>query len=189
MNFIEIYEKAYPEEFCQAIITRFEQMVSFGQHQIQNDITKNQDNRIFFDWAYHGGKNYSLDVDLCGYFFNTLTEFYKKSYLEKYQSLQVCWQHTPKGMIVQRSDPHQGYHSWHCENADLSTSNRILAYTLYLNDVEEGGETEFLYQGVKIKPETGKLAIWPAGFTHPHRGNPIYRGQKYIVTGWFTFDH
>ena len=68
------------------------------------------------------------------------------------------------------------------------TSSRVMAYTLYLNSVEEGGETEFLYQGVKIKPEPGKLAIFPAYYTHPHRGNPIYKGIKYIVSGWYTFD-
>ena len=97
-------------------------------------------------------------------------------------------QHSPKGMSVQKTLPHQGYHAWHSENADLSSASRILAYTVYLNGVEEGGETEFLYQGVKIKPEPGKLSIFPTSFTHPHRGNPIYKGVKYIVTGWYTFD-
>ena len=92
-------------------------------------------------------------------------------------------------MSVQKTKPHQGYHAWHCENADVATSTRVLAYTLYLNGVEEGGETEFLYQGHKIKPAPGRLAIFPASFTHPHRGNPIYKGVKYIISGWYTLDH
>ena len=63
-----------------------------------------------------------------------------------------------------------------------------LLSNVYLNDVEEGGETEFLYQGVKLKPETGKLVIFPTSYMYPHRGNPIYKGEKYIITGWYTYD-
>jgi hypothetical protein len=55
---------------------------------------------------------------------------------------------------------------------------------VYLNDVEEGGETEFLYQGLKIKPEKGTLVVWPSSYTHVHRGNPPYSNDKYIITGW-----
>lgn len=189
MNFIEEYPNAYPVEYCDTVIRRFEEMIESGQVQNQSSLLKNQDNRVVIDWAYHHEKYYNKDPDLCSFFFQNLNEIYSKEYFEKYKSLELCWQHTPKCMSIQRTDPHQGYHSWHFENSDISTSNRVLAYTLYLNDVEAGGETEFLYQGVKIKPEAGKLAIWPAGFTHPHRGNPIYQSRKYIVTGWFTFDH
>ena len=189
MNFIEVYPNAFPKEYCETIIKRFEDMVEMGQHLTQNSMMKNQDDRIFFDWAFHSQQNYSVDPDLCSFFYKTLNKYYIEQYFEKYQSLSFCFQHTPKGMSVQRTGPRQGYHAWHCENADQSSANRILAYTLYLNDIEEGGETEFLYQGLKIKPETGKLIIWPAYFTHPHRGNPIYKGYKYIITGWYTLDH
>ena len=55
---------------------------------------------------------------------------------------------------------------------------------IYLNDIEEGGETEFLYQQKKIKPRRGMGAIWPGSFTHLHRGNPPM-STKYTLTGWF----
>ena len=57
---------------------------------------------------------------------------------------------------------------------------------IYLNDVEEGGETEWLYQQLKIKPKKNTAVIWPGSFTHLHRGNPPISGTKYILTGWFT---
>jgi len=60
-------------------------------------------------------------------------------------------------------------------------------WMVYLNDVEEGGETEFLYQHKRLKPEQGTLVIWPASFTHTHRGNPPLSNDKYIVTGWTEF--
>jgi hypothetical protein len=61
---------------------------------------------------------------------------------------------------------------------------RKLVTMLYLNTVEEGGETEFLYLHRRIQPVQGRLLIFPAGFTHTHRGNPPLRGEKYILTSW-----
>ena len=80
-----------------------------------------------------------------------------------------------------------GFSVWHIEQASGVSSNRCLAWSVYLNDIEEGGETEFCYQRVKCKAETGKLVIFPAGITHPHRGNPPYSSDKFIMTGWFEF--
>jgi hypothetical protein len=58
---------------------------------------------------------------------------------------------------------------------------------VYLNDVPEAGETEFVYQGRKIRPRAGSLLIAPAGFTHTHRGNRPVGGDKYIATSWVLF--
>jgi len=73
----------------------------------------------------------------------------------------------------------------HSERMEYSVLNRILVWMTYLNDVEEGGETEFPHFGLKIKPKAGKTIIWPAEWTHAHRGCPTISGQKYILTGWF----
>ena len=57
----------------------------------------------------------------------------------------------------------------------------------YLNDVEDGG-TEFYYQGLKTKAEKGLTLIWPSDFTHTHRGIISNTKEKYIATGWFSYD-
>ncbi len=57
----------------------------------------------------------------------------------------------------------------------------------YLNDIEEGGETEFYYQEKKISPKTGRCVIAPSGFTHTHRGNIPKSNDKYILTSWLKF--
>ena len=56
----------------------------------------------------------------------------------------------------------------------------------YLNDVYDGGETEFMFYNLKIKPRKGLTLIWPAGWTHMHRGLPSEKSEKMIVTGWFS---
>ena len=89
------------------------------------------------------------------------------------------------GLKIQKTLPGQGYHVWHTEQAPVADNmRRALAYSVYLNDIEDGGETEFLNQAVRVKPKTGRIAIWPAGFPYVHRGNPPLKGEKYILTSW-----
>ena len=66
---------------------------------------------------------------------------------------------------------------------DKSGTCRILTYLFYLNTIDEGGETEFI-DGTKIKPEKGKLLIFPATWPYVHKGNMPVSSNKYIVTGW-----
>jgi hypothetical protein len=88
---------------------------------------------------------------------------------------------------LQRTPPRGGYHIWHCEQDCVENGNRLLAWTIYLNDIPYNeGETEFLWQGVRVNPKAGRCVIWPAAFTHTHRGNPVYTCDKYIATGWYT---
>ena len=84
---------------------------------------------------------------------------------------------------VQKTLPGEGYHVWHAEKSPRD-KERLWVAMMYLNDVEEGGETEFLVQKRRIKPVTGRVVIFPATYTHIHRGNPPLSGEKYIITTW-----
>ena len=65
--------------------------------------------------------------------------------------------------------------------------HRVFAFMTYLNNVNEGGTTDFLYYDLKVRPETGKTLIWPAEWTHAHTGSVVEGGEKYIITGWMHF--
>ena len=75
----------------------------------------------------------------------------------------------------------------HSERTSLSTLHRLFAWMTYLNDVEDGGKTNFSHYGISIKPQTGKTLIWPAEWTHAHTGEILNDGKKYIITGWMHF--
>ena len=60
-------------------------------------------------------------------------------------------------------------------------------FMTYLNDVNDGGETEFHFQQMKVKAVKGKTVIWPTDFTHLHRGITSPTQEKYIATGWYNF--
>ncbi len=97
------------------------------------------------------------------------------------------------GFTVQKYDQGVGgYHYWHSEIypqlPDNKPLHRVLALLYYLNDVEEGGETEFHYQDIKAKPKKGTLVVFPAGFTHSHKGHIPLSSDKYVVTSWLMFN-
>jgi len=91
------------------------------------------------------------------------------------------------GYNVQRYLPGEYYH-WHIDGGSHQFSQRQLVALWYLNDVEgPGGETEFLYQDVAVRPERGKLALFPPFWTHEHRAATVQQGVKYIATTWVVF--
>lgn len=103
-----------------------------------------------------------------------------------------CAELVPWGVIepigIQCYGPGGGYKIWHFErdNSNDQNARRHLAFMTYLNDVEEGGGTEFLYQKLTIQPEKGLTLIWPSEWNFTHRGVVSETQEKYIITGWFS---
>ena len=122
-------------------------------------------------------------------FFNGLQECFKE-----YTNEFSCLQNTDircNNMKMQKTSTGGGYHVWHGEQGNGEQANRGLVYMLYLNTLppEANGETEFLYQQRRVNPVENTMVVWPAAFTHAHRGNPVYGdNHKYIVTGWFYYE-
>lgn len=117
---------------------------------------------------------------------NILSENLQK-YIKDYPSLgmqpiELC------SIKIQKTEPKGGFHVWHCEHQSGNNHPlRVLAWTIYLNDIPEGeGETEFLEYGIRIPPKKGTVCFFPASFTHTHRGNAVYSCDKYIATGWYV---
>ena len=90
---------------------------------------------------------------------------------------------------IQKYSPGGHFAKIHTERSSIVSSHRLFAWMTYLNNVEDGGATNFSHYDIKIKPETGKTLIWPAEWTHAHNGEILNSGVKYIVTGWMHFPH
>ena len=90
------------------------------------------------------------------------------------------------GFNIQHYKPGEGYLNWHSERSIHLTHQRALTFMTYLNDVSDGGGTEFKYQKLRHNAKRGKTLIWPSDFTHTHRGQKSETEEKYITTGWFN---
>jgi hypothetical protein len=187
-NFIGIYEEAFTKEYCDSVIEYFNNAEKAGltiNRQQQNNTPKleKDDTQLYA----HSEICLSNTINLITKF-NAV--FWGEAYREYASNFTVLVDYAAHGnsaFKVQKTEIGQGYHLWHAETANRNDCNRILAWTLYLNDVEEGGETEFLYYPKRVKPKAGTLVLWPAGLTHTHRGNPPISNTKYIITGWVHF--
>ena len=100
-----------------------------------------------------------------------------------YESIDIC------NFMIQKYHANIGKYVYHDDSVfDLKAKRyRILTFLWYLNDVDNGGETEF-YDSFTIKPQTGKLVIFPATWTFPHTGKIPISNNKYILTGWVYTD-
>ena len=81
----------------------------------------------------------------------------------------------------------QHFQKIHCERQGISTLHILFAFMTYLNDVEKGGSTYFNHYGLNVRPKKGLTLIWPAEWTHSHKGSVVEKGVKYIITGWMNF--
>ena len=106
---------------------------------------------------------------------------YGNKYNHLYEDLQLL-----NNFMIQKYEKNIGKYSYHDDGAvnTILNKHRVLTYLWYLNDVEEGGETEFFGGDFKVKPEKGKLLFFPAFWCFPHRGNQPKSSNKYIITGW-----
>ena len=184
-NFIGIYDNYITKEECNKAIKLFEDQNNFNNtiNRIgfeKASILHKQDQQFF---AAHN----NIDVwweSLKPMMFNF--EIALKHYIKNTGAADaygVPFHFTD--LKIQKTLPTEGYHVWHIEHGKgFSNESRAFVYSIYLNDVEEGGETEFLHFSKRVNPKTGRIVIWPAAFPYLHRGNPPLSGEKYILTSW-----
>ena len=89
-----------------------------------------------------------------------------------------------EGFNIQHYPPKGGFPKWHNERSMHQTHQRALVFMTYLNDVTDGGGTDFKYQNLRFSAKKGTTLIWPTDFTHTHRGEISPTQEKYIATGW-----
>ena len=190
-DFLEVYDDTLSKEECDKLIKDFEDVSPLSGRKIYEGALSNE-------FGGKGQQKYSTTLysDMSdGLFkaFNIPTDISLqkgiKQYKEKYSFIDKispwsCWRY----YNVQKYEEGQGYYKLHCEHdsGDSSGVHRILAWMIYLNDAECG--TEFPYQNKILDAKVGRLVIWPAAWSHPHKGVTPNKGLKYIATGWYNFN-
>ena len=183
-NFIETYDNALTEKECKYIIDYM-----------------NTDNKLEPGVVGSGVKPHlkdSWDITLNFDEDNTkVNEIILESlcdcldlYTDKHPQLNQIpkWRYHPF-YNLQKYNPNQAYHSLHCENNGgyFLETKRIMAWMFYLNTVTDGGGTYFDNYNLTMDAVQGRCVIWPAYWTHMHKGIVSQTETKYIATGWVSF--
>ena len=184
-NFIGVYDNYITAEECNKAINLYEDQNKFNNtlNRINFEkvsILQKQDQQFFalpsnIDVWWEELKTMMFNFDLAWkhYIKNTGAD---DAYAVPFHFTQLK---------LQKTLPTEGYHLWHIEHGKgFELESRAFVFSIYLNDVEDGGETEFLHFSKRVKPKTGRIVIWPASFPYVHRGNPPLSGEKYILTSW-----
>ena len=176
-DFIYIERDALPKSFCNNVIEKFEQDDRKRQGQVGSgvhlEIKRSSDLSIteLEDWkSYDQAFFRCLNSQLKKYI-----QFLPEEYV-KYSALNELGNDT--GYQIQRTQPGD-YYIWHHDQ----TTSRLVTFIWYLNDIKDGGYTEFI-DGTRIQPEAGKLIIFPATWDFLHRGVSPKTETKYLCTGW-----
>jgi hypothetical protein len=189
-NFIGIYDNAFSDKQCDDLIQHFEwcnnNNRSYNRPESESVKKDTSCNLNPTNACEIGFSNANIE-HMLSEFNNQFWNVCYKDYLDKYSVLADYGAHTIYSYKIQKTLPSGGYHVWHCEDAIPLMSRRVGVYILYLNDIEDGGETEFLYLSKRVKPRKGRLLVFPPNFPWAHRGNPPLSGEKYIMTGWMEF--
>ncbi len=156
-SFVYALDNALDEAVCRTMIERFECNLDqqyqgrIGQNsRTQGDIKRSTDLRISGreDWRDIDGllqKSLSQALGLL----SGLHPFFQANRLNDI------------GYNMQRTDPGEFYH-WHVDGGPGDFSKRQLVAIWYLNDAPPlGGETEFHFQQLSIKPAMGMLLLFP----------------------------
>jgi hypothetical protein len=181
-TFIFEVHNALPAPICREMIRRFEEKTDqqylgrIGQLAQEDRSIKRSTDLVV------SGKEDWRDVD---YNLHRSMALAMKGFREKFPFFKGPFK--DMGYAIQRTLPGEYYH-WHIDGGSHQFAERQLVAVWYLNDVPgPGGETEFLFQAVKVKPEEGKLVLFPPFWTHEHRGVTLEQGVKYIATTWVVF--
>ena len=174
-DFFGIYDGALTPEFCRSTIERFEKdprkikgLVGEGVYRPEFKGTV----EIDFAETPDGWEDVVTTI-------SQNLKFHLRRYMQKWGRAFTSVDITHEGFRMSKYEPGQVF-NWHSDNIG-STITRVITAMWYLNTVEEGGETEYLWNGRAIKPVEGRMALIPVGWTYYHRSAPPVTGPKYII--------
>jgi len=162
-NFILVKDNVFSKDECKTMIEQYSKT-------LQPEKIKGR-NYNFFDINYF---NY---IDRL----NSITEEYENTYSEITKTASI-WQLT--SLRFKHFEPKTGFTGWHSEHSYVNCY-RLLGLQIYLSEHNCG--TEF-YNGDVIKSKIGRICLFPASFTHTHRGQICPQNKnRYIITGYISF--
>jgi hypothetical protein len=187
-NFIGVFENAFNSEFCNETIEFYNNMEKAGFTYSESGL--NDGGKLSKDsdsLSLTSIKTIKPSSEIHKFFLDIFWDSIYPEYKKKYGILDTTDRHQIYETKIQKTLVAGGFHEWHYEASGKPENNRLLNVQLYLNTVDEGGETEFLYAQKREKAIQGKLLIYPSSMTHTHRGNTPLSNDKYILNGWIEF--
>jgi hypothetical protein len=173
------------EELCKTILAIYERdthrlpghvIRSHGEKQVQNEV------KVSTDLVITPGGVWTTAFEEL----NRGVNIALQQITAQIPSLQV-WPLWWTGYKIQHYKKNEGHFKWHFDAIGPGTWERQLAMVIYLNSVQEGGETCFHRQDLQFKPIAGDALMFPTFWTHAHCGQIPRSEDKYIISSFVSF--
>lgn len=112
-------------------------------------------------------------------------------YMSRFDWLKKAPNLRDTGYLWQMYVKNEGYYQEHTDGEQWNEDvrRRVLAVIVYVNTVAEGGETYFRYQDVSVKPEKGKVTLFPTDWYHAHQAKTPISENKLILSSFIEFNY
>lgn len=180
-DFCLVVDNFLPKELCDTLINKFNehetlhQKIDHDQRPSFTQINVTQNKEVFGTDLHNTIELYMIDA--------------VKSYM-KHVPETIFWipgyNYEQVRIKKYQNNNHDQFKS-HIDASSMDTAKRFLAFFWYLNDVEEGGETEFFNIGLKVKPVAGRLVMFPPLWLFPHAGHIPVSNEKYLLSSYLHF--
>lgn len=192
-NFIYLIDNNLDEIFCDNLIKKYENDKNKYIGVVGRNGTINKELKNTTDLQISRYQNWkNEDTILCQALNKGINE-YIDNILNNLTNINIfninlnifskLYNNNDTGYKIQKYDRDKGYYNYHNDFEYSVKGVRVITFIWYLNDVEEGGETEFI-DGTIIKPKKGQLLLFPSDWTYMHKGNMPLSNDKYICNGW-----
>ena len=177
-DYVKIYDNVIPKDYCRSLIDLFEKDTAHQQKNDKESYNFTEINTIQAKW--------DLSV-----LFSALNEYRSRYFMDT----GLTMYHIPKEIQyeefrMKRYRPITERFLPHVDTWGGIKCTRFLVFFWYLNDVDEGGETELygLDKPIKVQPKAGRMLWFPTTFQYLHAGLPPITNNKYIIGGYLRYD-
>lgn len=179
---IQVFDDALPADFCAQMVVSFDRSPHLH-------VANGRGYRRGFDHSAWTELNITplADAGFKGFFIKQIDDHLARYNERLGLTIPVPTRPRIEDIRVKRyrAGADEGFEP-HYDSMD-DKANRYLVFLWYLNDVAEGGETEFLNLGIKVAPRTGRLLMFPPYWMFQHTGLPPRSNDKYIVSTYLLF--
>ena len=176
-DYIQVYNNTLPAAYCDQLIRSFEAVER--KHYRDDDIKRFTE----------------INVMQAGWDVRPLLATIQQ-YKQRYWSdcgiddRHIQPDHGWEELRMKRYLPYVDEFRPHVDTYNADTMRRFLVYFWYLNDVEDGGETEIYAQDrpIRILPRQGRLIMFPTNWQYLHAGLMPRSNPKYIIGGYFHYN-
>jgi len=182
-DLIRVYDNVIPSDQCDMMIDWYESNPSLRQEGCVYDGTagtavRDDSVKICKESSVPHERNDILDIISQRTF-----DAYRKAFEEGMPfpdpfASPLCL----NGYTIRKYNKNEGIFKPHYDvNGSGGTEKRLFAVLMYLNDVDEGGETEFPEWNISVSPKKGRILLFPCNYLFLHQGNVPISHDKYMI--------